>query len=480
MKCYCCEKEDWHIRKDLNPKKEIGICKECGNIAFQIQPGEKEKLEQFYKTAYRQMPAVGNLITCTRKLGYIKILLSEYLKDKKGLICGDIGAATGYVCNWLRQIGHKATGAEMTPSFRRFSEHYYGIPLTEELEAKHKYDLISYYHVLEHIVDPAAELIKIREYLKDDGAVFISVPEWLYELTDLSAYGKLVIENYFHENHINCFTQQSFRNMLDRVGFEIVMVDREQYGLSVLVKKCPPKKVAPEKYENWQAINKKIDTIKLALQLFGQGKTLEACDAWPMFPEAKMRLIYDTYKKSPDRQAEEFDRLFQQFPNNITMLAGRAVWHYQYARFAEAKEDFIKVCSIKPHEDYYVYIGWCFERLGDPKEALKYMDLAQTINPQKWTECTNWICATCAKMPAWNERAKKEIEKKAYDMHKDKIKLVDKFMEDKPEGNNGDNKITGKPVEGMEQKSQGDKPGRLQEVKKADQRSRDLQTTPSV
>lgn len=459
MLCYICSKEDWHIRKDLNPKKEVGICKNCGNIAFQMQKGDKEKLKEFYKTGYRQMPAVGNLITTTRKLNYIKILLADYLKDKKGLICGDVGAATGYLCNWLRQQGHKATGAEMTPTFRRFSEHYYGIPLTEELEPKHKYDLITYYHVLEHIMSPDEELIKIREYLKDDGVVFISVPEWLYELTDLSGYGKITVENYFHENHINCFTDQSFQNLLYKCGFEIVQEDHHQYGITVLAKKSSVKQYIKE---DWKEINTKIDRVKNAMLLFAQGKTKEATEQWELFPEVQMRLIYDTYKKDHDRQAEEFKRLTDKFPMNLAILAGRAVWHYQYNRFQEAMRDFLKVCELKPHEDYYVYIGWCLERLGNPQEAVKYLDKAQQINPQKWTECTNWICATCAKMPAWDERARAEIEKKAYEMHKDKIRLVDKSMEVE----SADKKSTVINPEIVEQKPAVNKEGRLQPAEK--------------
>jgi tetratricopeptide (TPR) repeat protein len=430
MKCYVCESEDWFIKKDLNPKKEVGICKNCGNIAFLLKDNDEKKLDEFYKFGYRTTPNSGNLITTTRKLGYIKIFLKDYLKDKKDLICGDIGAATGYLCNFLRSIGNKATGSEKTLLFRRFSEYYYGIPLTEELESKHKYDLISYYHVLEHLCYPDKKLLKYRELLKDDGIMFISVPEWLYELTDLSAYNKLSIENYFHENHLNCFTNQSFKNLMNKCGLEIIKEDHEQYGITVLVKKCEPKEIIKE---DWKLINEKINRIKNAIDLFHQNKLKEALDLWNLFPDAQMRLIYDVYRKDENRQAEEFKRILEKYPFNVAYRVGRAVWHYQFSRYEESMMDFEWALKIKPHEDYMMYIGWCLDRLNKPHDALKYFDQAQTINPTKWNECTNWICSICSKMPAWDERARMEIEKKAFELNKDKIKLIDPSMEEKKE-----------------------------------------------
>lgn len=450
MKCYCCDSENWHLRTDLNPHKPVGICKECGNIAFIIEQKDQDKMKKFYESEYRAMPSTANLITTTRKLNYIKLFLTDYLKDKKNLVCGDVGAATGYFCNYLRSLGHRATGSELTLSFRRFSEHYYGIPLTTELESKHKYDFISFYHTLEHIPEPDKVLLNNKNLLKDDGIMFISVPEWLYELIDLSAYGKLCIENYFHENHINCFTWNSFQNILNKTGLEIVKADREQYGITVLVKKCEPK---PIKADNWQEINSQIDKIKKAIESQAAGKVKEALEIWPNYPDGMLRLIFDNYKKDNERQAIEFEKILKSFPNSIQIKVGYAVWLYQYNRYEESIKAFEEVNNTRPHEDYFVYIGWCLDRLGRPQEAIKYYDKAQQINPKKWEECINWVCSTCAKMPTWDERARVELEKKVYEQNKDKIKLVDEYME----RNNGTDKSTAKQTQELGEKSQSDK-----------------------
>lgn len=426
MKCAICGQDNWHLRTDLNKKKPVGICKECGNIQFILEAEDIKAMTDFYKYHYRQKPSTGNLLTTTRKLNYIKIFLEEFLKDKKGLICGDVGAATGYLCNYLRTIGHKATGSEMTLLFRRFSEHYYGIPLTEELEPKHKYDLISMYHVLEHIPLPDIELKRYKDMLSDNGQLFISVPEWLHELTDLSAYGNLCIENYFHENHVNCFTRNSFQNLCNKLGLDIVKADFEQYGITVMLKAG---KVKPIVKDDWNKINAEINKVKLAISLSREKKLREAIDVWDLFPDAHMQLIYDVYKKDPSRQAAAFDDLFKRFPDNLHFVVGKAVWLYQYGEYEEAIKWFTRINLSKPHEDYYVYIGWCLEKLGKRAESVRYFDKAQQINPRKWVECSDLICSVCCDMPAWDERARKEIEAKAYNMNKDKIKMVDKFME---------------------------------------------------
>lgn len=430
MKCSICSAENWYLRTDLNPLKKVGICKECGYISFFVEPEEEEKLLEFYRKDYRSNVTINNLITTNRKLHYIKIFMADFLKDKKNLVCGDVGAATGYIANWLRTIGHKATGCEYTTSFRRFSENYYGIPLTETLEKKHKYDLITIYHVLEHMSQPDVKLKEYRDMLSDNGVIMISVPEWLYELIDLSAFNQLSRKNYFHENHINCFTNQSFRNLLAKCGLKPVKYDRLQYGITVLVEKCEPANIIKE---NWQEINKKIDTVCKAIDLFVQGKYKEACDEYPVFPDAQLRLVFDAYKKDPERQKDAFNEIESIMPDNLQIKVGKAIWLYQYEKYEEAYNLFKEICKIRPNEDYYVYMAWCLERLGQYRDAMKFHDMAIMINPQKWAECTNWVCAIASKMPAWDEKAEQEIKDQMFQKVKHTVQLNDPVMEPKKE-----------------------------------------------
>ena len=174
MICYVCASDNWYpvtvdrqvpggVPGETKPSpihstSKIIVCKNCGNACHEVDVTTEEKLKDFYRKEYRACPDTRNLMTTTRKLNYVMVFLRDFLKDKKGLVIGDVGCATGYLVNAFRQLGHRATGSELTLTYRRFAEHYYGVPVTEELETKHRYDLIVIYHVLEHLMEPDKKL----------------------------------------------------------------------------------------------------------------------------------------------------------------------------------------------------------------------------------------------------------------------------------------------------------------------------------
>jgi 2-polyprenyl-3-methyl-5-hydroxy-6-metoxy-1,4-benzoquinol methylase len=434
MFCYCCDADNWQIRADLNPKSKVHICKGCGNIQHYYDESREHDLLEFYRKDYRGKITKNNLITTTHKLNYIRPFLKEYLDGKKGLICCDIGAATGYFVNFLRGFGHKALGTEYTPSMRRFSEHYYNIPLTEEIETKHKYDFISFYHTLEHMIAPDKKLKKYRDCLKDDGVMFISVPNWLFELEDLSAGGALTIQNYFHENHVCCYTEHSFQNLMNKCELEIIKKDVLTYGLTVLVKKCEPRPIAPQ---DWQEINTQIDKIKKAIELYAIGKIRDSLEIWPRFAEGWSRLIFDLYRKDEGRQASEFDAAEKALGENCSFSLAKATWHYQYARYEEAYKLFEWVAAHRMNEDVLIYMAWCLENLGQHKDAMNFFTRAHVLNPLKWAECSDFVCSIASKLPAWDEVAREQLKEQLFEKAAPNLELKDII---KMESENADKK----------------------------------------
>ena len=432
MNCYICDQNNWHIRKDLNPLKAVGICKNCGNVAFQVDEGEEKKIKDFYRGNYRSKPGALNILTTTHKLNYIKMFVGDWLKDKKNLVCTDIGAGSGYLCEWLRKLGHKATGTELTLSFRRFSEHYYGVPLTEEIVEKHKYDLIVFYHSLEHIVEPDKKLQKCASLLSDNGVIMISVPEWFHKLENLAQIGDLTIDNYFHKNHLNCFTERSMKNLFVKCELEIIKEDHYTYGQTYLVKKFTKGTQSMVK-ENWKEINAKIDKIKKAIDLFIQGKLKDAVEVWDYFPDASLKYIFDTVRKEPERQKHELDELLEKFPNDAKVNMAYGVWSYQNQKYEEAIKHLDKSLNVNPHEDVLIYMAWALDRMGKYREAMMAFSKAMAINPQKWMESLNWMGHCACEMPTWDERAEMEVKNRLFEQAKTKIELQDKGMGEKDE-----------------------------------------------
>lgn len=413
MKCYICEKEDWFSFEKMNPARELLICKECGNMAYKIEDGEDEKIKKYYESKeYRRGPSVTNLITTQHKLNYIRVFLADYLKGRHGATVGDVGAATGYLVRWLRNLGHKATGSEWGLEYRRFSEHYYGAPLTRELSTKPKYDLITMYHTLEHMIKPDDKLKHYVSLLKDDGHMFISCPEWLNHLEEASGTAMKSWDHLFHKDHINVFTEQSLKNLFLICGLEIVKEDHLQYGQTYLLKKIKPKQL-PITPEKWEEVRDKVIVQKQAIDLYLHKRHKEAVELWPAFPEAWNMIIFQENQKDPEEQERIFIDGFKIMGGNLRFKQYYATWLYQNQRYEDALKVFTELMEIRPNEDYIMYIGWCYNFLGNKSKAMNCFNKSLELNPLKWNEANIHACAIANSMPTWEERAIEEFKKAA-------------------------------------------------------------------
>lgn len=427
MICYVCDKDNWHSMGDINPQKELRICKDCGNAAYKIEDDEEKKMFEYYKNEYRPGPNVQNLFTTNRKLQYIKLFLEDFLKDKKGLVCCDIGAATGYLCDYLRKQGHKPTGTEYTKTFRRFSEHFYGVPLTEEIVEKHRYDFISMYHTLEHMIKPDEKLKKYVSLLADGGHMLISTPRWFDVLEEASGSPTVSFEHLFHTNHINVFSKTSLQNLFKKVGLKIIKEDQIVYGQTYLLQKDEKAKGEIVK-ENWEEIKNIMLKQRDAINLNREKKYKEAIDVYPIFPEAYINLVFDSYMKVPDKQEEAFKKAFEILPDNLRLKQAYVIHLYRTERYEECLNNIMMLNTIKPNEDNFMYMGFCMYFLGKRKEAIQAFTIAQALNPTKFVEAMNWSCKCANELPTWDEMALEQMKQKIKEDPKFKPEL--KVFED--------------------------------------------------
>lgn len=423
MICFVCDSENWEKLPEMNPERVLQVCKTCGAVAYAVNPGEEEKMKEYYRKEYRPMPNVANLITSNHKQMYIRLFLQEFLKDKKGLVCGDVGSAIGYVPAMLRKLGHRATGCELTILYRRFSEHFYGVPLTEELDANRKYDLITIYHVLEHMIEPDKKLAHYASLLKDDGHIMISTPQWFHELEEASGSTMTSFEHLFHKDHINVFSETAIKNLFRKCGLTVVKENHITYGQTYLLRKAKPGEDQATnlaqtqflyKAESWEAQVEQIKKAKTAIGLYQQKKYVEAHETWAKFPEAYLSLVYDTYLKDPAQQEATFKKAFELMPENTRLNLAFAHWLFMRERWQEAFHKFGWLMGVRPSEDIMLYMAWCCAHLGDHKQAIGWALQSSEANPQKWVEAMNWVCQQACQMPTWDERAMDEIKNQLY------------------------------------------------------------------
>jgi 2-polyprenyl-3-methyl-5-hydroxy-6-metoxy-1,4-benzoquinol methylase len=87
----------------------------------------------------------------------------------------------------------------------------------EDLEGQH--DVIICLNVLEHLKNPEAAILKIRESLKNDGVFIFSVPN-NYSLGRVST----LIMNTFDRTHISTYKRDQWVELVRRCGLEPVQI----------------------------------------------------------------------------------------------------------------------------------------------------------------------------------------------------------------------------------------------------------------
>ncbi|MDO5637297.1 MAG: class I SAM-dependent methyltransferase [Myroides sp.] len=104
-------------------------------------------------------------------------LIKKYTNTSPTLL--DIGAGTGDFVNYCQQKNWNAYGIEPNPKARQLAQNKGCKIVSDYAELpKQQYDVITLWHVLEHIPNPENELEKIKSLLKPEGIIIIAVPNF--------------------------------------------------------------------------------------------------------------------------------------------------------------------------------------------------------------------------------------------------------------------------------------------------------------
>lgn len=117
-----------------------------------------------------------------------KLNLINSVQPAKGSIL-DIGAGTGDFLSFVQQEGWQAIGVEPSEKAKAIAKKK-GVSFvgnTSELE-NNSFDVISMWHVLEHVPDLDSQIKELKRLLKPNGTLIIAVPN--FKSFDAKHYGK--------------------------------------------------------------------------------------------------------------------------------------------------------------------------------------------------------------------------------------------------------------------------------------------------
>jgi len=231
--CPVCgdESHKKHIEgKDHNVSGSFFTIAECLSCGFRFT-NPRPKKEYIYKY-YQSKDYISHSST---KKGFInkvyhlvrfyqfykkKSIIRRVTNKKIGKIL-DIGCGTGDFLKYMHSSGWETGGVETDKGAKLVAEKTLGKRIEETLDyitGEKKYDIITMWHVLEHVYNIEGYLKKVSKLLKKDGVLVVAVP-------NCASYdAKKYKENWVAYDlpiHLSHFRKKDIKELAKKTNFEL-------------------------------------------------------------------------------------------------------------------------------------------------------------------------------------------------------------------------------------------------------------------
>ncbi len=212
--------------------KDIYQCDEC-SLYFIDSPTDEE-INSLYKNEYHNNIKNKLFEIAKSKMRYARSLsqfnfIKQTIDLKNKDIC-EIGAFDGLLLSLFKKNNNNVFGYELNDDARVYAKKKYDIDLKENfLESKSKYDIIILSHVIEHFREPKEILIKIKSMLKENGFIYIEVPN--SPMPNECSYNMLM--RYLNTEHIVNFNMDNLIKFAESADLKIVRSEYNNYNISI-------------------------------------------------------------------------------------------------------------------------------------------------------------------------------------------------------------------------------------------------------
>lgn len=147
-------------------------------------------------------------------------LINSYHSQKGSLL--DIGAGTGDFLVTAKASGWQTTGIEPNKNAKNLAISK-GISFENSIESieNQQFDVITMWHVLEHVPDVEHQIQQLKRLLKPEGTLIIAVPN--YKSFDAQYYGKFWAA-YDVPRHLWHFSKTSIQKLVSRENLKLAKI----------------------------------------------------------------------------------------------------------------------------------------------------------------------------------------------------------------------------------------------------------------
>jgi len=222
--CPACAKPATHSAIERYGKYELFVCPSC-DLQFwepRVMPGSRW---------YEQMYGGRDETLMPLEPGH-EYFLSDSRAPRRGELL-DIGCGTGNFLAAARDAGYSVTGTELDRNAARFAKERLALPRILGLTiaefaqryADEKFEVVTFFEVLEHQAAPLEFLQYVKACLRPRGYIALSVPNRQRWLT-----GPDVLD--YPPNHFLRWNAGALRAFLNASGFEILSTREQPAGVA--------------------------------------------------------------------------------------------------------------------------------------------------------------------------------------------------------------------------------------------------------
>jgi 2-polyprenyl-3-methyl-5-hydroxy-6-metoxy-1,4-benzoquinol methylase len=204
----------------------LHLCSSCRCLFLDPMPDGRE-IMGFYPITYwwkaaqpgalKKLEAVYRRIALRDHVGFI----TKAAGNRMGLSILDVGCGSGTLLGLLKRRGFHAKGVDFSAEAAKIAKDENGVEVAVgSLEEAHfpdqSFDVVTLFHVMEHVINPHQVLAEVARVLASNGVVVLQVPNiesWQFKIFGAKWYGLDI------PRHVIDYSKNSILKLLNDSGF---------------------------------------------------------------------------------------------------------------------------------------------------------------------------------------------------------------------------------------------------------------------